>query len=169
MGEAAVRTGKATALLSRWGGIVLTGCLLAAPASAQDAGPRRGERVRVELEPTAVVAPGVTSPWEGTFLMFRDDALITDNPYGGAVALPLDDVESLYVERPRSRAHTIGKGALIGTAFGIGMWQMLNILCRSGCDSGSDWLPATGAGALVGLLVVVKAPGHHWVSVSLTN
>lgn len=169
MGETAVAIGKATALLSRWGGVVLAVCLLAAPASAQDAGLQQGERVRVELRPAAAAPPGITSPLEATFLMFRDDALITDNPYGGALALPLDDVESLYVERPRSRAHTIGKGALVGTAFGIGMWRMLNILCRSGCDSGSDWLPATGAGALVGLLVVVKAPGRHWVSVSLTN
>lgn len=169
MGEKAVRIGKAAAFLSRWGGIVIAMCLLAQAADAQDADPQQGERVRIELSPAAAAPPGVTSPWEGTFLMFRDDALITDNPYGGALALPLDDVESLYVERPRSRAYRIGKGALVGTAFGIGMWQMLNILCRTGCDSGSDWLPATGAGALVGLLVVVKAPGRHWVRVSLTN
>lgn len=169
MGETAVGIGRATAFLSRWVGIVIAVCLVVEPANAQDARPEQGERVRVELTPTAVVAPGVTSPWESTFLMFRDDALITPNPYGGAVALPLDDIEALYVERPRSRAYTLGKGALFGTAFGVGMWQVLSILCRSGCDSGSDWLPATGAGALVGLLVVVKAPGHHWVRVSLTN
>lgn len=169
MGQTALITGKATALLSRWVGIVIAVCLLVEPASAQDARPQQGETIRVELTPTAVLAPGITSPWEGTFLMFRDDALITPSPYGGAVALPLDEIESLYVERPRSRAYTIGKGALVGTAFGIGMWQVLSILCRSGCDSGNDWLPATGAGALVGLLVVVKAPGHHWLRVSLTN
>lgn len=125
--------------------------------------------MRVELIPTAVAPPGVSSPWEGTFLTFRDDALVASNPLGGALALPLEEIRSLDVERPRSSAYTIGRGALVGTAFGIGMWQFLNLLCRSGCDSGNTWLPAAGAGTLVGVLVAVKAPGRHWVSVTLTN
>lgn len=167
--EGAARTGCRTRLLSCWAGVVVAACAAAEPSEAQDVHPQPGERIRVELSSTSALPVDLPSPWEGTFVMFRDEALIGTSAFLPPLAMPLADIRSLEVERRRSRAHTVAKGALVGTAFGVGMWKFLGTLCRSGCDSdfGSAGLPATLTGGVVAVLVGVLAPGRHWVTAEL--
>ena len=143
--------------------------VLARTMQAQEVGPRQGDRIRVELRPSTAGPLGLGSPLEGLFIMYQDSALIASGPSAGAVRLPLRDIESLQIARSRSTTYSVARGALAGTAFGVGMWQFLKVLCRSGCDSGlgSAWLPATITGGLVALIVGTRAPGHHWVRVPL--
>jgi hypothetical protein len=142
--------------------LILGGAILAAPyfvvdsSHAQEVHPQQGERIRVEVGP-ATAAP------------FQDETLVANGPIYGAMRLPLDGIESLHVERRKSTAYAIAKGGLVGTAFGVGMWRFLDILCRTGCDSGlgSAWFPAAVSGALVALVVGTRAPGRQWISVPL--
>lgn len=95
----------------------------------------------------------------------RQNALVTRSPYVGPLALPLTAVRRLEVQRARGAAYAALRGGIAGGAFGVGMWQFLRILCRTGCDGGlgSAWLPATATGLVVGLLVAGQGPGTHWV------
>lgn len=143
--------------------------IIAGSADAQ-APPDQGERIRVELRPTVGMSNAVASPWEGTFLMFQERALVATDELGGAQRLPFAGIEALYVERDRSTRSSILRGAAAGAAFGLGMWGILDILCRSGCDGGFDsaWLPATITGTLVaGIVAKRSASGGRWVQVSL--
>ena len=154
-----------------FGAIAIVGSLLiGGVAAAQEVQPNPGERIRVDLSPAAVTLLSLTSPWEGSFVMVQERALVVEHPNTGAMRLPVDAIQSLQVERARSRARSVGLGAGAGAAFGVGMWQFLAILCGAGCDAGdaSTWAPATAAGLVVGWVVGVKASrGRHWVNASV--
>ncbi|MBW3535005.1 MAG: carboxypeptidase regulatory-like domain-containing protein [Gemmatimonadetes bacterium] len=131
--------------------------------------PTPGERIRMELVPHVGEELGLASPFEGTFLTVRGDDLLANDPSRGGrtLALPLSGLEAVHALRERHPRHAMKRGAIAGTAFGVGMWQFLAILCGSGCDSGSasTWFPATVVGAFVGFMVGAQGPGTHWVDV----
>jgi hypothetical protein len=132
--------------------------------------PASGERIRMDLDPAVRASIGLSSPWEGTFLMVRDGELVAnDAALGRAVAVPLSAVQTLHVRRERAGIHAVRRGAIAGAAFGTGMWLQLRILCRSGCEGvlGSAWLPATVTGLFFGALFAGQGPGEHWVSARL--
>lgn len=63
--------------------------------------PREGELIRVQLN-DARLAPGLSSPWEGTFRSATDEDLVGQEPLSGrALAIPLEAIEELQVSRPR--------------------------------------------------------------------
>lgn len=132
--------------------------------------PEQGDRIRVELGPDLVRSSNLPSLWEGTFMTFQGESLVVR---GGspprAMRVPFDGIRSLAVERERSAAYAVAKGGLFGAAAGVGAWQFLKILCRSGCDDGlsSAWLPGVVTGGLIALIVATKTPGRHWVGASL--
>lgn len=131
--------------------------------------PTPGETIRMELAPRVGEELGLASPLEGTFLTVRGDDLIANDPSRGGrmLAVPLDGLQAVHALRERHPRHALTRGAIAGTAFGVGMWQFLAILCGSGCDSGSasTWFPATVVGAFVGFIVGSQGPGTHWVDV----
>lgn len=132
--------------------------------------PAAGERIRVLLDGETARGLGVTSPWEGTLLTVRSGELVANDPrIGRVLALPADGIEALQVRRSRAAVHALKRGAVVGVAFGVGMWQFLGILCRSACDGflGSAWLPASVTGTVVGLLVAGQGPGAQWVPAPL--
>jgi hypothetical protein len=163
MTDAASRLGHldAWALLALWASLGTTA------VAAQEPPPNPGERIRVELSPTA--PPGLPSQWEGVFVTVRQNNIVASNPYYGGVAVPLNAVQSLSVERSRPRSYSWVRGVVSGGAFGIGMWRFLRVLCRKGCDGGlgSAWLPAAASGLGVAMLVSGQGPGTHWVRAGL--
>lgn len=144
--------------------------LLALPGlGTSQTGPNPGERIRIEMGPQTAGALGVTSPWEGTFIMVRQDALVASNPLSGGMALPLSGVQAIQVRRRRATSHALVRGTLAGTVFGVAAWRFLRVLCRTGCENGvgSAWAPALGSGLLVALLVAGQGPGEHWVYIDV--
>ena len=136
----------------------------------QGPSPTEGERIRVELDPITRATTRLTSPWEGTFLAVREgDMVAVDSARGRPVALPLDGVWDLQVQRERPRSYALRRGAIAGGALGTGMWLQLRILCRSACDGvlGSAWMPATVTALIFGALFAAQGPGEHWVSAPL--
>ena len=150
-------------------GLMLSILFGAVPLGAQEAPLSPGETIRLQVESRAAWNLGLDSPMEGVFLMVLEDALVASSPYYGRLAVPLSAVEALEVQRARKRSHVFVRGGIVGGAFGVGMWQFLKILCRSGCDNGlgSAWLPAAVSGLFVGALVAGQGPGTHWVPAEL--
>ena len=138
--------------------------------SEQGPPPASGESIRMELDSQVAKTLGLMSPWEGTFVMVREDNLIARDPlYERAMVLPVDGVQALQVLRERGSGHAYVRGAIAGTAVGAGLWGTLNILCRSACDSGwkSAGVPAVLTGLLLGFMVKAQGPGSHWVSAAV--
>jgi hypothetical protein len=134
--------------------------------SQRGAPPVSGEHVRMQLDADVAESLGLTSPWEGTFRGVLDGQFLADDPATGRpVALPLNGLDVLQVERLRGRGHAAYRGAVAGIGVGALTWVALRILCRSGCDGGVDspWFPATLAGLFAGGLVGLQGPGRHWV------
>ena len=137
--------------------------------------PVAGETVRMELDGETAGTVGLASPWEGTFMMVREGNIIaTDPAFGRAVVLPLSGVGVLQVRRERSASHAIVRGALAGTAMGLGTMGGLALLCEwSNCDASLQtylqnyWLPAAITGVFVGILVKNRGPGSHWVQAAV--
>ena len=150
-------------------GLLLETWLAAAPAGAQETPLAAGETIRVQLGSQVAGTLGVPTPMEAVFIMVREDALVASSPYYGRIAVPLSAVESIRVQRTRSRSHALLKGGIAGAAFAVGMWQFLEVLCRDACSGGikSAWFPATVSGVFVGGLVAGQGPGTRWVDATL--
>ena len=141
-----------------------------APVYAQGTPPQPGEHIRVRLSGSAADRLRLPPSLEATFVMFQGPNVVADTPFSGALRLPLDDVESVEVERRRGMRSAIAIGSGAGAALGVGMWQFLAVLCGSGCDTGdaSTWGPAIATALGVGIFVGARASsGRRWVRVEL--
>lgn len=126
--------------------------------------PTPGERIRMELSAAVAEQLGLPSPWEGTYVTLRDRELVAnDASQGRPVAVPLDAVILLQVQRKRSWGHAAVRGTLAGAALSVGAWLTLNFLCRAACEGNDVMLPALATGTVLGLLVFAQGPRDHWV------
>ena len=126
--------------------------------------PTPGERIRMELGAAAALQLGLTSPWEGTYVALRDNELVANDALRGRpIAVPLDAVNLLQVQRKRGWGNAAVRGTIVGTALGVGAWLSLSFLCRGVCEGKEVILPAVATGGVLGLLVFARGPGEHWV------
>lgn len=140
------------------------------PVDERGPAPVPGERIRAQLDTEVTERLRLDSPWEGTFLSVRDGNLVANDPsLGRAVVVPSSGVEALQVQRQRDRIHAFKRGVFAGTAFAVGMWKFLDVLCGDRCGGGTEsaWFPASIAGVVFGVLVGARGPGTHWVDAPL--
>jgi hypothetical protein len=126
--------------------------------------PTPGERIRMELSAAVAGQLDLTSPWEGTYVGLRDGELVAnDAPRGRPIAVPLDAVNLLQVQRKRGWGDAAVRGTIAGTALSVAAWLSLSFLCRGVCEGKDAIVPAVATGGLLGLLVFARGPGDHWV------
>jgi len=126
--------------------------------------PTPGERIRMELSAAVAGQLDLTSPWEGTYVALRDGELVANDALRGRpIAVPLDAVNLLHVQRKRGWGEAAVRGTITGTVLGVAAWLSLGFLCRGGCEGKDVIVPAVATGGLLGLLVFARGPGDHWV------
>lgn len=130
-----------------------------------------GEQVRVKLTTEAATAQGSSAIWAGVLTTVTDDALVVQDPDTGRLhPVPLDAVEALQVARLKAPSDALRRGAIAGTAFGLGVAGFLKLVCEFSCGPDTAQpvlLPSLGAGVVVGGLVWARGPGREWVSAPL--
>ncbi|HKP74640.1 MAG TPA: hypothetical protein VJT67_03820 [Longimicrobiaceae bacterium] len=142
--------------------------LAARPLGAQGLeGASAGEPVRVEMH-------GAPTRLSGVLLRVSDDSLYVRQD-GATMAVPLSQVRSIEVRRPRSAGEGVGRGITIGVPIGLlagyavalgfegGAWD-----CMQSCGGNRITVAAVGGaiGLGVGMLFGAEMPGSRWEPVS---